>query len=1069
MKKILDSSSSELKSNPETKTSIEFKSTEVKFTQQLLNKVFEEHKNNRNIKKFIVEGYNFTGSFPLNFIATYIGSHPSIASLFFDCSINLSKKELYDIFFELSKNNLLTLISINQIEFKKDLPKESELELLKFNSHLTELNLENNQLGDGNIAWLCESLKNNKQLTVLNLSQTDMGDSGAKALSLLLDEKSALPLAYLDISLNRIATLGISEIGSKLEHNRFLHTIIVDNNQINYDGMLVLANSLIANRSLTTLSVCGNMLDKPIDQCSSSELKNYSENIDKFVRILFPPPASSSKKRDIKKAQYNTPITKLFVFPEKVTFPETEYEEPIDRSEKMKALWRGMEKTDSQVKSKIKKQKEGFKKKKLELKKQKKSDEKELKKKNSLVDKINSSVKIFLQENESKSKSLVTAVLSGKWNKIPSLLKTVSVHTFSEDGDSLLHLAVKKDSVEIVKILLEAKANAYLLDAEEKTALTIARARENSKIIELLSENKSSGKKVKRKREAEKEESSTKIKQKEASKLENIIPPLCLPSSSSSSSSSSTSSTLSTALLETTEAHFLDIIANGQKFQLAHILTTDQRSTEKYGIKGLQLAVKTNQKDCAASLLERKVDVNAPDERGYPPLYAIASQIESDQDEDPTIKNQLLIALMLIRHGAKAHIAVKDLDFKTSGFTVLHKAVARGNYRLMKIILSAGTCNPNQADGNKETALDWAVKQGNLAILARLLIDHRLSKESIEICLRETKPSDEAKKLLESRLKKSFPGIDPGIQWTRHLSVLFGNRYGKVKKSLVIDSQAEHATLCLQNNFTKQRLFKPKDAQAEEKDHEGNPVTASLIFIVSTYKYKKGDNEMRSQIRVPLNFTGEYHLSLSSQEGEHRKQEVRYRASSAPIAFFNHPQRQTYRPLKNIEIDEKYKAFQENKDPSFHRLFHHGEQALLSHLEQDNVVAQLVQTLSKSPAFIQGCKVYGVILNIHSPRYSCENCEAAILGEQNPEKSNFLRLLAAQLKLIGCILPTYSPLRMLTQVSSYISFHGQPIETESHLPLQVDFRACNNQLILAQDLSAQKSQLTQYQSSVKMV
>ena len=51
---------------------------------------------------------------------------------------------------------------------------------------------------------------------------------------------------------------------------------------------------------------------------------------------------------------------------------------------------------------------------------------------------------------------------------------------------------------------------------------------------------------------------------------------------------------------------------------------------------------------------------------------------------------------------------------------------------------------------------------------------------------------------------------------------------------------------------------------------------------------------------------------------------------------------------------------------------HHGEQALLSHLEDIKTLKKIVASLAKQPQFVLGSKSY-VILNIHSPRYCCEN------------------------------------------------------------------------------------------------
>ncbi|XP_041282049.1 ankyrin repeat domain-containing protein 66 [Onychostruthus taczanowskii] len=76
------------------------------------------------------------------------------------------------------------------------------------------------------------------------------------------------------------------------------------------------------------------------------------------------------------------------------------------------------------------------------------------------------------------------------------------------------------------------------------------------------------------------------------------------------------------------------------------------------------------------------------------------------------------------RGGAAMPVAGRCLPEECS-MTELHEAVAVGDYDLVKKILKAGRCNPNQkdVDWHDRTPLHWAAAKGR-PDLVRLLVDH---------------------------------------------------------------------------------------------------------------------------------------------------------------------------------------------------------------------------------------------------------------------------------------------------------------------------------------------------------
>jgi ankyrin repeat protein len=112
--------------------------------------------------------------------------------------------------------------------------------------------------------------------------------------------------------------------------------------------------------------------------------------------------------------------------------------------------------------------------------------------------------------------------------------------------------------------------------------------------------------------------------------------------------------------------------------------------------KDTRLAEAAMRRDAAAvrSLLDQKVDVNAPGKDGTPALHWL---VRVDDVEN---------ARLLIRAGADVKLADRY------GVTPLFLACTNGNAAMIRLLLDAGA-DPNSADPTGETALMTAVKIGN--------------------------------------------------------------------------------------------------------------------------------------------------------------------------------------------------------------------------------------------------------------------------------------------------------------------------------------------------------------------
>ena len=289
---------------------------------------------------------------------------------------------------------------------------------------------------------------------------------------------------------------------------------------------------------------------------------------------------------------------------------------------------------------------------------------------------------------------------------------------------------------------------------------------------------------------------------------------------------------------------------------------------------------------------------------------------------------------------------------------------------------------------------------------------------------------------------------------------------------LFIDSHEKQMRLMMQNKFSTSILKsrkKIKSVEADlEKEEEGNPVTASFTFIVSAQKHLSRSHNTRDCITITLDPTVDlsamHHITKDPDDqvmsSEAIRQSVAARVKRGETLKRNIDERPHKSPEEIIDETKLVKR-------SFEALFHHGEQSLASALEHKKVLDYLIRQLSAHAQFTHGCKIYGVILDIHSPRYVCSNCEIGILSVQHPSSSPFLNNLTEAIRQLGCVTPVLSPLRMVTRIGSYQEFDRATITPEEQLDNCLDLRMLGNKIILQQDLVVSANPTMQFNSRVK--
>jgi Ran GTPase-activating protein (RanGAP) involved in mRNA processing and transport len=152
----------------------------------------------------------------------------------------------------------VTKLDLRNSDFITEEQVLSLAEALKSNTSLTELNLENNQIGASGGASIAEALKSNTSLTTLNLSWNQIGASGGASIAEAL--KSNTSLTELNLENNQIEDSGGAAIGEALRSNTSLTSLYLLDNKIGASAGASIADALKSNTSLTSLDLSWNQI-----------------------------------------------------------------------------------------------------------------------------------------------------------------------------------------------------------------------------------------------------------------------------------------------------------------------------------------------------------------------------------------------------------------------------------------------------------------------------------------------------------------------------------------------------------------------------------------------------------------------------------------------------------------------------------------------------------------------------------------------------------------------------------------------------------------------------------------
>jgi ankyrin repeat protein len=126
------------------------------------------------------------------------------------------------------------------------------------NDIITHLDLSGIKLSKTGFANLCPYLNGAPNLTHLILSENSIGDEGLAAFTKVLGTNKSLRV--LDFSNNNISDRGIEEFANALSYNHVVKEVILDNNHISDDGAITLAEILKQHESISLLSLNDNQI-----------------------------------------------------------------------------------------------------------------------------------------------------------------------------------------------------------------------------------------------------------------------------------------------------------------------------------------------------------------------------------------------------------------------------------------------------------------------------------------------------------------------------------------------------------------------------------------------------------------------------------------------------------------------------------------------------------------------------------------------------------------------------------------------------------------------------------------
>ncbi len=235
---------------------------------------------------------------------------------------------------------------------------------------------------------------------------------------------------------------------------------------------------------------------------------------------------------------------------------------------------------------------------------------------------------------------------------------------------------------------------------------------------------------------------------------------------------------------------------------------------------------------------------------------------------------------------------------------------------------------------------------------------------------------------------------DSSVIWTKDLDLKYQD---KSFEETAIPADEYHAQLTSSGNKIKNTVSSKftKDSQTDSYgDPKPNFLMVNIGYILSN-PAKNGEKF----VSFPVRIMGENFYSVQTSwesNGTSKDDSVDNLQERHDCGYDHSPQMKGF---SEVQKNGPSHYAHDVKGPTYETKFHHSEQALYEYLTQKKVIKQLLERI-KQAGVPAGTEIQGIVIDMHSTRYVCGNCELGAMGMMSPEYK-FLERFKKQAEKFG--------------------------------------------------------------------
>ena len=172
------------------------------------------------------------------------------------CESHISSSGLASLF-DAAMHSTMRTLDFSSFHFDEE-SLNALATLMKRSNTITEYNLVDNEIGDDDVALICDGLAENVVVEKLDFCANEFGVEGARSLARLLKATKNKTLASLNLGLNPLENEGVVALVDGLKSNKSLRTLDLTFCGISDDGAIALASLLEHGSHLVELDLNDN-------------------------------------------------------------------------------------------------------------------------------------------------------------------------------------------------------------------------------------------------------------------------------------------------------------------------------------------------------------------------------------------------------------------------------------------------------------------------------------------------------------------------------------------------------------------------------------------------------------------------------------------------------------------------------------------------------------------------------------------------------------------------------------------------------------------------------------------